>query len=131
MLVTTIPNLQVSWVKDGMRQGQWLLACGANDFGGTLINESISTAAGAKHGQLQPPAALRRAIRAAGRIPMERNTRYQILRTFPADGTADERELLDGIEDPEAVFGSYQQLTRDSRFKFRPPAAAASAPGGP
>jgi 7,8-didemethyl-8-hydroxy-5-deazariboflavin synthase CofH subunit len=55
MLGTTIPNLQVSWVKDGMRQAQWLLSCGANDFGGTLINESISTAAGATHGQLQTP----------------------------------------------------------------------------
>ena len=68
-----------------MRQAQWLLSCGANDFGGTLINESISTAAGAAHGQLQTPAALRRAIRDAGRVPVERSTRYDVLRAFPRE----------------------------------------------
>jgi 7,8-didemethyl-8-hydroxy-5-deazariboflavin synthase CofH subunit len=128
MLGSTIRNLQVSWVKDGMRQAQWLLSCGANDFGGTLINESISTSAGATHGQLQPPAALRRAIRDAGRIPFERSTRYDVLRTFPVEPSEDERErehdALDGVDDPDAVFGSYERLTRDERFKFRLPVAA-------
>ena len=61
-------------------------SCGANDLGGTLINESISTSAGAQHGQLMAPAELRRVIRDAGRIPAERNTRYGLLRTFSADG---------------------------------------------
>jgi 7,8-didemethyl-8-hydroxy-5-deazariboflavin synthase CofH subunit len=121
MLGTTIKNLQVSWVKDGMRQAQWLLSCGANDFGGTLINESISTSAGATHGQLQTPAALRRAIRDAGRVPVERSTRYDVLRTFPADPGHDEREPLDGVDDPEAIFGSYDKLARDERFRFRLP----------
>jgi FO synthase subunit 2 len=124
MLGTTIRNLQVSWVKDGMRQAQWLLSCGANDFGGTLINESISTSAGATYGQLQTPAALRRAIRDAGRIPVERSTRYDVLRTFPREPGPDERDRLDGVDDPEAVFGSYDRLTRDERFRFRLPVAA-------
>src|SRR5260221_4464341 len=44
-------NIQASWVKEGIRQAQWLLSAGANDLGGTLINESISTAAGSGHGQ--------------------------------------------------------------------------------
>ncbi len=100
MLGSTIRNLQVSWVKDGMRQAQWLLSCGANDFGGTLINESISTSAGATHGQLQAPAALRRAIRDAGRVPVERSTRYEVLRTFPRDPGPDERHPLDDVERP-------------------------------
>jgi FO synthase subunit 2 len=124
MLGNTIGNLQVSWVKDGMRQAQWLLSCGANDFGGTLINESISTAAGATHGQMQPPSALRRAIRDAGRIPVERSTRYDVLRTFPRDPHPDDIDPLDQVGDPDAVFGSYDRLTRDERFKFRLPVAA-------
>ena len=124
LLGSTIRNLQVSWVKDGMRQAQWLLSCGANDFGGTLINESISTSAGASYGQLQTPSALRRAIRDAGRIPVERSTLYDVLRTFPREPGADERDLLDGVDDAEAVFGSYDRLTRDERFRFRLPVAA-------
>ena len=124
MLGSTIRNLQVSWVKDGMRQAQWLLSCGANDFGGTLINESISTSAGATHGQLQTPSALRRAIRDAGRVPFERSTRYDVLRAFPRDPAPDERDPLDGVGDPEATFGSYERLTRDERFRFRLPVAA-------
>jgi FO synthase subunit 2 len=123
MLGDSIRNLQVSWVKDGMRQAQWLLACGANDFGGTLINESISTAAGASFGQMQTPAALRRAIRDAGRVPVERSTRYQPLRVFPPDPSPGEEGSLDAVEDVEALFGSYEKLTRDPRFKFRLPVA--------
>jgi FO synthase subunit 2 len=123
MLGGSIRNIQVSWVKDGMRQAQWLLACGANDFGGTLINESISTAAGATFGQLQRPAALRHAIRNAGRVPVERNTRYQPLRVFPRDAAPGEQDLLDTVDDAEALFGSYEKLTRDPRFRFRLPVA--------
>ncbi len=119
----TIRNLQVSWVKDGMRQAQWLLACGANDFGGTLINESISTSAGATHGQLQTPAMLRRAIRDAGRIPFERNTRYGVIRELGSDATSDEAHPLDAVHDADATFGSYAALTRDERFRFRLPVA--------
>jgi 7,8-didemethyl-8-hydroxy-5-deazariboflavin synthase CofH subunit len=124
MLGDSVRNVQVSWVKDGMRQAQWLLACGANDFGGTLMNESISTAAGATHGQLKRPAALRQAIRDAGRIPVERSTRYEPLRVFAREAAPDEEGLLDRMEDPDAVFGSYEALTHDSRFRFRLPVAA-------
>jgi FO synthase subunit 2 len=52
MLDGLIDNIQVSWVKEGLRMSQILLDCGVNDFGGTLMNESISTAAGAQHGVL-------------------------------------------------------------------------------
>ena len=112
-------NLQTSWVKEGLRQAQWLLGCGANDLGGTLMNESISTAAGAQHGQLQPPSALRRVIRDAGRIPAERNTRYDILRTFSADGSGDPIEPLDAVEHAEAQFGSYDRLVDQARLRRR------------
>jgi len=116
MLGPTIPNLQVSWVKEGVRMAQWLLSCGANDLGGTLINESISTAAGAAHGQFQSPAELRRVIREAGRVPAQRDTRYRRVE-------AGEESALDRVTDPEATFGSYATLTHDPRFRFRLPVA--------
>jgi FO synthase subunit 2 len=119
MLGRVIPNLQVSWVKEGVRMGQWLLGCGANDLGGTLINESISTSAGATHGQFQSPAELRRIIRDAGRLPVQRDTRYRALRRFGGEPGPDEESALDRVEDSEAAFGSYAALTRDPRFRFR------------
>src|SRR5262249_39918338 len=75
----TFRNIQASWVKEGPKLAQYLLAAGANDLGGTLINESISTSAGASYGQLVPPAELRRLIREAGRIPARRGTAYELL----------------------------------------------------
>jgi FO synthase subunit 2 len=119
LLGRDIPNLQVSWVKQGLAQGEWLLRAGANDLGGTLINESISTSAGAGHGQRQTPAALRRVIRAAGRVPAERDTRYRLRRRFSVDGVDDPREALDDVADGEAQFGSYAALTRASEHRFR------------
>jgi len=71
-----LTNIQVSWVKLG-RQG--VLACleaGANDLGGTLMNESISRAAGTEHGQELPPNEMEALIRAAGRTPFQRTTLY-------------------------------------------------------
>jgi FO synthase subunit 2 len=123
MLGPSIRNIQVSWVKEGIRMAQWLLSCGANDLGGTLINESISTAAGAMHGQFQSPADLRRLIREAGRVPVQRDTRYRRLRQFAAQATPDEETALDRVVDAETTFGSYAQLTHDARFRFRLPVA--------
>jgi FO synthase len=61
------------------------LNAGANDLGGTLMNESISRAAGAEHGQEFPPEAMEAAIRAIGRTPRQRTTLYG---TPPAERTA-------------------------------------------
>jgi FO synthase len=69
-------NVQASWVKLGVDGAQAALRAGVNDFGGTLMNESISRAAGAQHGQEMPPEAMEAAIRAAGRIPRQRTTLY-------------------------------------------------------
>jgi 7,8-didemethyl-8-hydroxy-5-deazariboflavin synthase CofH subunit len=117
----TFRNIQVSWVKEGIRMAQWLLSCGANDFGGTLLNESISTSAGAPHGQFQSPADLRRVIREAGRVPVQRDTLYRPIKTFSAFPVAGEETALDQVVDGEQRFGSYAQLTRDPRFRFRQP----------
>ncbi|MCZ6879439.1 MAG: 5-amino-6-(D-ribitylamino)uracil--L-tyrosine 4-hydroxyphenyl transferase CofH [Acidobacteria bacterium] len=114
-----IPNIQVSWVKEGLKLSQICLTAGANDLGGTLINESISTSAGASHGQLVRPIDLRRCIRDAGRIPVERSTLYQELQRFETE----EDELvkpLDRLSDEEAThFGSYRQLIKMDRFRFQ------------
>jgi FO synthase len=69
-------NVQASWVKLGVDGAQAALRAGVNDFGGTLMNESISRAAGAQHGQEMPPEAMEAAIRAAGRVPRQRTTLY-------------------------------------------------------
>lgn len=115
-LGTRIRNLQVSWVKEGLKLAQGLLMSGVNDLGGTLINESISTAAGSGHGQRTSPAVLHRLIEEVGRQPAQRNTKYEILREFAA-GEAPESPL-DGLgeEDP---FGSYQQLVKSEEHRYR------------
>ncbi len=71
-----ITNVQASWVKLGVEGAQSVLRAGANDLGGTLMNESISRAAGADHGQEFPPEAMEDAIRAIGRTPRQRTTLY-------------------------------------------------------
>ncbi len=71
-----ITNVQASWVKLGVEGAQAVLRAGANDLGGTLMNESISRAAGADHGQEFPPEAMEDAIRAIGRTPRQRTTLY-------------------------------------------------------
>ena len=71
-----IPNIQVSWVKMGAEGSKACLQAGANDMGGTLMNESISRAAGASHGQEMPPEAMDALITGMGRIPRQRTTTY-------------------------------------------------------
>ena len=118
VLGRAIRNLQVSWVKEGPRMAQLLLTAGANDVGGTLINESISTSAGAGHGQLVPPAELRRLIRDAGRVPAERTTTYALRRVFDNAG-ADEPEPLDVAAKDGGRFGSYHQLIKMEQYRYR------------
>jgi FO synthase len=72
-----IPHIQTSWVKMGTDGAAVALASGANDLGGTLMNESISRAAGTEHGQELPPAAMEQIIRSAGRVPQQRTTLYR------------------------------------------------------
>jgi FO synthase len=71
-----ITNIQASWVKLGPAGIRQALAAGVNDVGGTLMNESISRAAGAEFGQEMPPEAMEELIRSAGRVPRQRTTLY-------------------------------------------------------
>jgi 2-iminoacetate synthase ThiH len=77
-----IPNVQMSWVKMGTKLAQMALLSGANDFGGTLMEESISRESGADFGENLPAEEMRRLIREVGRTPVERSTTYQVLRRF-------------------------------------------------
>jgi len=77
-----IPNIQVSWVKLGFDGALACLQSGANDFGGTLMEESISKSAGATFGEFASPGELRALIRFIGRTPAERMTTYKIRRVF-------------------------------------------------
>jgi FO synthase len=77
-----IPNIQVSWVKLGFEQSLQCLQAGANDFGGTLMEESISKSAGANFGEYVAPGEFRALIRTIGRIPVERSTTYGVRKVF-------------------------------------------------
>jgi FO synthase len=76
VLQGAIDNVQLSWVKVGLEGAHVLLHAGANDLGGTLMEETISRMAGADHGVRQDPETLRALTVAAGRIPAERTTDY-------------------------------------------------------
>jgi 7,8-didemethyl-8-hydroxy-5-deazariboflavin synthase CofH subunit len=113
-------NIQSSWVKEGPKMAQYLLTAGANDVGGTLINESISTSAGAGFGQLVPPVELRRMIREAGRVPARRGTTYELLKVYDKRED-DEDSPLDHVTDAATRFGSYRALSTSGQFRFLHP----------
>jgi FO synthase len=73
-----IPHIQVSWVKMGREGALRCLESGANDLGGTLMNESISRAAGTQHGQELPPAEMDEMLTSINRVPLQRTTLYGI-----------------------------------------------------
>ena len=85
-----ITNVQMSWVKMGPKLAQLALCSGANDFGGTLMEESISRESGADFGENLPAEEMRRLIREVGRTPVQRSTTYQVLRALrrPGAGSA-------------------------------------------
>jgi len=74
-----VDNIQASWVKLGLAAGSRLLQAGCNDLGGTLMDETISRAAGASHGTSVEASDLESIVRAIGRVPARRNTVYDIL----------------------------------------------------
>ena len=116
MLNNHINNIQMSWVKEGPKMAQVLLMWGANDFGGTLINESISTSAGASHGQLLRPKEMRRLIREIGRTPAQRNTSYEILKVYDLETAEDELDHADASQ-----FGSYFELVKLDKYRYKNP----------
>src|SRR5437660_1162590 len=82
LLHGAICHVQVSWVKLGIETSLACLEAGANDFGGTLMEENISKAAGATFGEYVSPEEFRAHIRKIGRVPAERSTTYKVRRAF-------------------------------------------------
>ena len=98
LLHGVIHNVQVSWVKMGVAACQVILGGGANDFGGTLMEETISRMAGAEWGIRKEPSELREAIVAIGRTPVERTTTYEPLQRNAVRGalSGDHRQVATG-----------------------------------
>lgn len=115
MLNNYINNIQVSWVKEGTKMSQLLLEAGVNDFGGTLINESISTSAGSEHGQIMRPKEIKSLILSAGRVPAQRNSVYGVVKVFDETENGNE-SLLDTAE--VSKFGSYHELIKLDKFRY-------------
>ncbi|HLW84409.1 MAG TPA: 5-amino-6-(D-ribitylamino)uracil--L-tyrosine 4-hydroxyphenyl transferase CofH [Candidatus Sulfotelmatobacter sp.] len=94
LLAGSIDNIQVSWVKLNRRLSQLCLHAGANDYGGTLMEENISREAGANAGQYTSPEDFQALILEMGRIPAERNTTYSRIRIkVPLDEFSAEQAL--------------------------------------
>jgi FO synthase len=107
LLHGAIKNLQVSWVKLGFETSLACLQAGANDFSGTLMEESISKAAGATFGEYVSPEEFRARIRSIGRVPAERTTTYKIRRLF------DEPE-----DDPQTAPAQLPMARAESRVTY-------------
>ena len=99
LLESLVEKLKQLWVKMGVKLGQMALCSGANDFGGTLMEESISRESGSQHGENTSAEDFRRLIREIGRIPVERSTTYQTLRRF--DDPAQDPPSLEPVAEPE------------------------------
>jgi FO synthase len=104
-----ITNIQTSWVKMGSGGAAACLQTGANDLGGTLMNESITRAAGAVHGQEMPPESMEALIWSLGRVPRQRTTLY-------ADASAERRAasfgaapLLEPINTPARRYERHRE----------------------
>ena len=108
MLKGWVDNIQASWVKLGPALAQFMLHCGANDFGGTLMNETISLAAGAQWGQEVTPREMVGIIRGAKRVPVQRSTLYKTVRVYDAADPDDIAPLV-----PRKAPSAARELARD------------------
>jgi FO synthase len=111
-----IPNIQTSWVKMGEAGVAACLAAGANDVGGTLMNESITRAAGAAHGQEMPPQRMDDLIRRCAREPRQRTTLYGEPDAQQVAVSYDAPELLDIVNTPAR---NYERDRKNKRVLVR------------
>jgi FO synthase len=101
-----IRNIQASWVKLSPQGAAQLLTSGVNDLGGTLMNESISNAAGTEHGQEMPPEEMERLIGSMGRVPVQRSTLY---------GTVSAEQRGRSFNAPELVTPVFTSFAREKK----------------
>jgi FO synthase len=100
VLNPVIANIQTSWVKMGPEGALLALQAGANDLGGTLMNETITRSAGAQHGQELPPEEMDRLILSIGREPRQRRTLYHVPEAERVAASYDARPLTEAINQP-------------------------------
>jgi 7,8-didemethyl-8-hydroxy-5-deazariboflavin synthase CofH subunit len=117
LLHRAIKNVQVSWVKLGFDVSLACLNAGANDFSGTLMEENISKAAGATHGEYVAPEEFRRMIRSIGRVPAERTTTYKTRHVFDSPEPA-EGERARAAEDQANVSSRLQLLKAETHLPY-------------
>jgi 7,8-didemethyl-8-hydroxy-5-deazariboflavin synthase CofH subunit len=113
-----ITNIQMSWVKMGPKLSQMALMSGANDMGGTLMEESISRESGSQHGENLPAEEMRRLIREVGRVPVQRSTTYGTVARFDdreKDPPSLEPPLERELAGPERWRLSHQQKEADEK----------------
>jgi len=100
LLAGWVDNIQVSWVKLGAELAMQMLDCGVNDLGGTLMEESISRAAGANFGEELTALEMVQLIRKAGRLPVRRSTLYQPLESYAEHDPQDFGPLKPRLREP-------------------------------
>ena len=122
-----IANIQTSWVKMGPEGAAACLRAGANDIGGTLMNESITRAAGASHGQEFPPEAIEALVEGLGRTPVQRTTLYQPAPTARRDAAQGAAPLAPVVNAPAR---RYERRAAASDL-VRPGLEVAAAVSGP
>jgi len=107
-----IPNIQASWVKMGVEGLKLCLDAGANDAGGTLMNESISRAAGTEHGQELPPVDMKKAIKSLGRTSAQRDTLYRPVSLERRQASIDAAPLSAAVQTPPGGSRSLASMAR-------------------
>jgi FO synthase len=109
VLHPVITNIQTSWVKMGVGGAAACLTAGANDLGGTLMNESITRAAGAVHGQEMPPESMEALIRSLGREPRQRTTLYADALPARKAASFGAPELTEPVNTPARRYERHQE----------------------
>lgn len=92
IMLDNVRNFQASWVTMGPEVGKLTLQYGCNDFGSTMIEENVVSAAGTTH-KVNIESILR-LIREAGKIPAQRNTKYEILRVYDDEAASVEKDFI-------------------------------------
>ena len=107
-----IENVQTSWVKMGLEGAALCLRAGANDLGGVLMNESITRAAGGRHGQEQVPARLENLIVQGGRTPRQRTTLYGPVTQERRQTACDAASLMTVVNTPLSAYPEGLSINR-------------------
>ena len=115
-----ITHIQTSWPKLGPDGVSACLQAGANDLGGTLMNESISRAAGAGFGQEFPPKAMQQLITRLGRHPQQRNTLYEPVSAEQANKAMTTVALTPVTQEVDQARNNTQPKAQGKRVRFQP-----------